>query len=90
MRPCDNITGPDEIYKHKTLLGTLSFIIFSSIYTLISINWSYYLDSFLFGIKVYYIGISVICASLECISMDDNLMLPICFSILSIGVEKLI
>lgn len=37
MKPCDNITEPDDVFTHKTLVGTLSFIIFSGIYALISI-----------------------------------------------------
>lgn len=90
MRPCDNITGPDEVYKYKTLLGTVSFVIFSSIYSLICIEWDYYLESFLFGVKIYYIGLTVICGSLETISIDDNIMLPVCWSLFCIGIEKLL
>lgn len=71
-------------------MGTVSFVVSASIYSLICIKWDYYLDSFLFGVKIYYIGISVICGSLETISIDDNLMLPICWSIFCIAIEKLL
>lgn len=35
-------------------------------------------------------GILIMCASLESISIDDNLMLPISFSILCLFIEKIL